>query len=775
MPTGPEKKPAARGRGRPRNPPPEGNAAVPEKKKRGRKPGLLSKKTLANQKRQNSRLLKKAASLPDSPKVSATTANSLDLPANVRPRQILIMLLLALPLPPDLGLVPKLEPIETAALEKTLSPLSIPSEELIVFIEPELAVPKPGYLGFPLEALPPNKSKPKSTGRGRKPKEKSTPLPDAATDAASAETELRYAAKLQTAKLEKLTEGSDMRAPVQPLVRKRGRPPKNNKHKSVPSTPKSTRRKPDGTPGSRATKRLKITLPRKPSLSLVPTDAKPPLEGDDASDNDDYCAACGGMGVFICCDSCPKSFHLLCCDPPMREVPEDNWNCNDCRAAQGMDVRRLWNEIGLFGPLVNSLHGRNPFEFRLPKRLRDGTFISVSTGDNHQYSDTLLKPELSYSKSNGSQLVGYNKNEDLDIDGLYDKDGRPYLCHRCRESGLHRRTMVSCDYCPLKWHLDCLTEPLAQAKTIGLKWRCPNHVESLLPPNWLEYRSFRDTTVIEAALHNHFLRLVLNSNFLIKHSDQPYISDHRQPLLHEYLQYQKEDFVSNKTAFADEAENRADEANSENEDDVDPKFRIPDFLQNYATDGRVVSKGSRRLGKVLLMTNADDPEQKPFIYRVPEQQVLLDFLSTRNTKNQIMKEISSYEERATAEKQQDADVIEGLGELHKAPVEKSMALNLDELVAAAMANLDGKPNASPRSGKRDGSIISPSVSLESLNSHELSEHSTHNGDGNANANGAKRGRKPSNQMSKDEAHELRQIKKLLEIKGRDAVLAFFLS
>lgn len=770
MPPGPEKKPAARGRGRPRNPPPESNAAVPEKKKRGRKPGLLSKKTLANQKRQNSRLLKKAAGLPDSPKVSATTSKPLDPPANVRPRQILIMLLLALPLPPDLGLVPKLEPNETATLEKTAS---IPKQELIVFIEPELALPKPGYLGFPLEALPPNKAKPKSTGRGRKPKEKATPLPDSVTEAASAETELRYAAKLQTAKLERLTEGSDMRSPVQPLTRKRGRPPKN-KHKSVPSTPKSTKRKTDGTPGSRATKRLKITLPRKPSLSLVPTDAKPPVEADDASDNDDYCAACGGMGVFICCDSCPKSFHLLCCDPPMRQVPEDNWNCNDCRAAQGMDVRRLWNEIGLFGQLVNSLHGRNPFEFRLPKRLRDGTFISVSTGDNHQYTDTLLKPELSYSKVNGGQLVGYNKNEDLDIDGLYDKDGKPYLCHRCRESGLHRRTMVSCDYCPLKWHLDCLDEPLALAKTLGLKWRCPNHVESLLPPNWLEHRSFRDTTVIEAAMHNHFLRLVLTSNFLIKHNDQPYISDHRQPLLHEYLQYQKEDFVSNKTAYANEAENQyADEANSENEDEVDPKFRIPDFLQNYATDGRVVSKGSRRLGKVLLMTNADDPEQKPFIYRVPEQQVLLDFLSTRNTKNQIMKEIRSYDERATAEEQQDEDVIGSLGELHRAPVEKRVALNLDELVAAAMSNLDENPDASPRSVKSDGSVFSSNASLESVNSHEHSEHATPNGDGNP--NGAKRGSKLSTHMSKDEAHELRQIKKLLEIKGRDAVLAFFLS
>lgn len=773
MPPGPEKKPAASGRGRPRNPPAEASAEVPEKKKRGRKPGLLSKKTLANQKRQNSRMLKKAAALPEVQKLVVPSTPVLDPPANVRPRQILVMLLLALPLPADLGPVPKMEPAETVKPERAVSPRSKSRHALPVFVEPQLAVPKPGYLGFPLEALPPNKSKPKSTGRGRKPKDKGTPSPDLAAEAAAAEAESSYASKLETARLDQLTEDSELRTPVRPLVKKRGRPPNKNKNKSVPSTPKSIKRKSDGTPGSRNTKRLKITLPRKPSLSLVPNDVEPPADEEDASDNDDYCAACGGTGIFICCDSCPKSFHLLCCDPPIREVPEDNWNCNDCRAAQGMDVRRLWNEIGLFGPLVNSLHGRNPFEFRLPKRLRDGTFISVSSGDGHQYTDTLLKPELSYSKINGGQLVGYNKNEDLDIDGLYDKDGKPYLCHRCRKSGLQRRTLVSCDYCPLRWHLDCLAEPLALAKTLGLKWRCPNHVESLLPPNWLEHRSFRDTTVIDAAMHSHFLQLMQTSNFLIKHNDQPYLSDHRQPLLHEYLQYQKEDFVSNKMAFVDEAEKANFEETSENEDDLDPKFKVPDFLQNYAVDGRVVSRGSRRLGKVLLMTNADDPEQKPFIYRVPEQQVLLDFISTRNTKNQIMKQLRSYEEKATEEEEQDANAVEVLEQLQKTPVEKMTPLNLDELVAAAMSTLRSETGTTSNNMKSDGSMSSANVSLDSSNNRDLPLHSKSNG--TVKSSGAKRGRKPGVKVSKEELQELRQIKKLLEIKGKDAMLAFLLS
>lgn len=47
------------------------------------------------------------------------------------------------------------------------------------------------------------------------------------------------------------------------------------------------------------------------------------------------------------------------------------------------------------------------------------------------------------------------------------------------------REIVSCDYCNLSWHLDCLDPPLATApkkKQTGSKpkttaWMCPNHIE----------------------------------------------------------------------------------------------------------------------------------------------------------------------------------------------------------------------------------------------------------------------------------------------------------
>ena len=42
------------------------------------------------------------------------------------------------------------------------------------------------------------------------------------------------------------------------------------------------------------------------------------------------------------------------------------------------------------------------------------------------------------------------------------------------------RSIVSCDHCPLHWHLDCLDPPLSNMPSFGKKWMCPNHADQLL-------------------------------------------------------------------------------------------------------------------------------------------------------------------------------------------------------------------------------------------------------------------------------------------------------
>lgn len=49
--------------------------------------------------------------------------------------------------------------------------------------------------------------------------------------------------------------------------------------------------------------------------------------------NNDYCTSCNGIGRFLCCDGCPRSFHFACLEPPLDidDVPDDQWFCTECR------------------------------------------------------------------------------------------------------------------------------------------------------------------------------------------------------------------------------------------------------------------------------------------------------------------------------------------------------------------------------------------------------------------------------------------------------------
>ncbi|NXJ92017.1 AIRE regulator, partial [Corythaixoides concolor] len=47
-------------------------------------------------------------------------------------------------------------------------------------------------------------------------------------------------------------------------------------------------------------------------------------------ENEDECAVCGDGGELICCDGCPRAFHLACLVPPLPRVPSGMWRCSSC-------------------------------------------------------------------------------------------------------------------------------------------------------------------------------------------------------------------------------------------------------------------------------------------------------------------------------------------------------------------------------------------------------------------------------------------------------------
>ncbi|GEQ70032.1 hypothetical protein JCM33374_g3708 [Metschnikowia sp. JCM 33374] len=665
---------------------------------------------------------------------------------------------------------PKLEPGS-----RSRSVILSSKDGSLTFVEPDLAPSKPGFSGHTLETLPPTKSKRgiAGGGRGRKWRSASTRAAvEAPSDATLQEREAEYQKKLQTVKSDKLTDDSGIRADVKEHVppKKRARSTSANHSTTttinIPPTPKSKSRN-QGSPGSFSVKRIKIISPKRSHALLGTPVSAPPEQPSDANDNDDFCSTCGGTGVFICCDSCPRSFHLLCCDPPLRDVPEDNWNCIECMARLGLSPRQVWNDLGMFGPLVNSIYGRIPTEFRLPKRLRDSTFIGVSTGDDHAYHDSSVKPEVSYTKANGAQIPGFNKDESLDIDDLYDKDGNPYLCHKCGLSGLHRRTLTFCDYCPLQWHLDCLPEPMCSAKTRGQKWRCPNHVESLLPSFWSERRSFKDALVLDVAAHNNFLRFNQANNFLIKYNDQPYLTENSHRSLQDYQNFQARSFISNDTEAIDKCISELD-TNPGSDDETESGHNVtPDYLQNFALGDRIAAKSSEKSAKLLLMTNADDPDQKPFIYRVPEQQVVLDFVQkSRNIKSAVLRDIHNYDEKIQSEKTRDMEAVRALLNIH---------VHNDDVPGEEVTKKEvaKKEVAKEEVVTKEDRVVEHSVEKEHKQNGTASKKTTK--DVNQPINKVIAPESCGTALTPSEVYELQKIRNLIQIKGKDALLQFLAS
>jgi nucleosome-remodeling factor subunit BPTF len=45
---------------------------------------------------------------------------------------------------------------------------------------------------------------------------------------------------------------------------------------------------------------------------------------------DDHCRVCHRLGNLLCCETCPAVYHLECVDPPLEDVPKEDWQCNIC-------------------------------------------------------------------------------------------------------------------------------------------------------------------------------------------------------------------------------------------------------------------------------------------------------------------------------------------------------------------------------------------------------------------------------------------------------------
>ncbi|KAL4578136.1 hypothetical protein LXL04_014255 [Taraxacum kok-saghyz] len=78
-----------------------------------------------------------------------------------------------------------------------------------------------------------------------------------------------------------------------------------------------------------------------PSESHTSTSSKCKIEKENSSDrspskkkgNDGSyfeCVICDVGGDLLCCDGCPKTYHIGCLDPPLKKIPNGKWRCPNC-------------------------------------------------------------------------------------------------------------------------------------------------------------------------------------------------------------------------------------------------------------------------------------------------------------------------------------------------------------------------------------------------------------------------------------------------------------
>ncbi|PWN20810.1 hypothetical protein BCV69DRAFT_199815 [Microstroma glucosiphilum] len=286
--------------------------------------------------------------------------------------------------------------------------------------------------------------------------------------------------------------------------------------KNIQTTPRSTsaNRRVNGS-ASRAVATSASSLTGTPTpTSKAANDKGKEKEVDNAVDgkeglneealNEDFCSTCRGTGHFICCDSCPRSFHFACVNPPLdiNEVPLDDnseWHCRACSAqrrssSQGTQKKGSAKQQRsaarggrFFAPLVDQTESSNPSIFALPPDIKS-FFKNVATAADGSYQDLGRQRAI---KADRKGLI-----EERDPYRLKDAKGKDILCYHCGQSALPKdwnprrgddatpnsswRCLVSCDYCSLHWHLDCLNPPRASIPSSLYKWRCPCHIEDLL-------------------------------------------------------------------------------------------------------------------------------------------------------------------------------------------------------------------------------------------------------------------------------------------------------
>ncbi|CAJ1072227.1 autoimmune regulator [Xyrichtys novacula] len=116
--------------------------------------------------------------------------------------------------------------------------------------------------------------------------------------------------------------------------------------------------------------------------------------------NDDECAVCKDGGELICCDGCPRAFHLTCLHPPLISIPSGPWQCEWCC---GSRVKREKTQLPLQPIIAQPLQTNTSSSSSITD---SSLFSSLSSSSSHTAATTsMINPGGRNPQYSGGELV----------------------------------------------------------------------------------------------------------------------------------------------------------------------------------------------------------------------------------------------------------------------------------------------------------------------------------------------------------------------------------
>ncbi|KAK5859959.1 hypothetical protein PBY51_021474 [Eleginops maclovinus] len=143
--------------------------------------------------------------------------------------------------------------------------------------------------------------------------------------------------------------------------------------------------------------------------------------------NDDECAVCKDGGELICCDGCPRAFHLTCLVPPLTSIPCGRWQCDCCG---GNKVKREMAHHHL-QPLIAQTQQTNTSS---SNSIMDVSFFS-----------SLSSSSLTAVAATTNELSGRSQCSDGDLLSVRE------VCGVCKREG----DLTPCLQCLQRFHVHC--------------------------------------------------------------------------------------------------------------------------------------------------------------------------------------------------------------------------------------------------------------------------------------------------------------------------------